>query len=130
MGKLEIDRINNLLKLYIDSNKEKEFYLSQKRDAFLICSLQGQFIYANHQSKELTGYKDKDDLLSMGLKDLFVETELDEDQTFFKDKQPETLNYFRSQIISQQGWTIEVNVAYFPIYFMDEYVGTYITLKD
>lgn len=130
MGKLDIDRINNLLKLYIDSNKDKDFYLSRKRDACLICNLQGQFVYANHGFKGLTGYKDKDDLLSKGLGDLFIETELDENQTFFKDKAPETLNYFCSQIISQSGRTIEVNVAYFPIYFMDEYVGTYITLKE
>ncbi|SEM93410.1 PAS domain S-box-containing protein [Mesobacillus persicus] len=128
MGKLDNDRINNLLKLYIDSNKDKDFYLSRKRDACLICNLLGQIVYANHGSKELTGYKD--DLLSKGLRDLFIDTELDENQAFFKDRAPETLNYFRSKLISQSGRTIEVNVAYFPIYFMDEYVGTYITIKE
>ncbi|WP_404330845.1 PAS domain-containing protein [Mesobacillus maritimus] len=120
---------SNLLQLYIESNIDKEFFiLSNKKNAFLIIDLQGKVAYANKLCKDKLGYSSTD-LLSMRIGDLFAATELDKSQTFFKDKVPETLSTFNTQIYPGKDESLWVKLTFFPIYYSGEYLGTFIILR-
>lgn len=120
---------SNLLQLYIESNIDKEFFiLSKKKNAFLIIDLQGKIAYANQLCKDKLGYSSTD-LRSMRIGDLFAATELDKSQTFFKDKVPETLSTFNTQIYPNKDESLSVKLTFFPIYYSGEYLGTFIILR-
>jgi PAS domain S-box-containing protein len=125
------ERSRNLLQLYIDSNIDKELLiLSKKKNAFFIIDRQGRIAYVNHLCEEKLGYSSKD-MLAMRIRDLFAETELDKSQTFFKEKVPETLSTFNTQIyVSAVVESLWVKLTFFPIYYSGEYLGTFIILRD
>jgi PAS domain S-box-containing protein len=124
------ERSRNLLQLYIDSNIDKElFILSKKKNAFFIIDRQGRIAYVNHLCEEKLGYSSKD-MLAMRIRDLFAETELDKSRTFFKEKVPETLSTFNTQIYVSAVESLWVKLTFFPIYYSGEYLGTFIILRD
>ncbi|MBY0097884.1 PAS domain-containing protein [Mesobacillus maritimus] len=124
------DQSRNLLQLYIDSNIDKEFFiLSNKKNAFFIIDKQGKIVYVNQLCEEKLGYSSTD-MLAMRIRDLFAETELDKGQIFFKDKVPETLSTFNTQIYVSPGECLWVKLTFFPIYYSGEYLGTFIILRD
>jgi two-component system, sporulation sensor kinase A len=119
----------NLLQLYIDSNRDKEFFiLSNKKNAFFIIDLHGKVAYANQLCEEMLGYSSTE-MLSMRIRDLFAATELDKSQTFFKDKVPETLSTFNTQVFACKVDSLSVRLTFFPIYYSSEYLGTFIILR-
>jgi PAS domain S-box-containing protein len=121
---------NNLLHLYIESNIDKEFFiLSNKKNVFFIIDRQGKIAYANQLCEEMLGYSTTE-MLSMRLRDLFAATELDKSLTFFKEKVPETLSTFNTQIYVSEDESLWVKLTFFPIYFSGEYLGTFIILRD
>jgi len=124
------EQSENLLQLYIDSNIDKQFFiLSNKKNAFFIIDRQGKIAYVNHLCEEKLGYSSTD-MLTMGIRNLFAETELDKSQTFFKDKVPETLSTFNTQIYVSPGKCLLIKLTFFPIYYSGEYLGTFIILRD
>jgi two-component system, sporulation sensor kinase A len=130
MGILKDNRKSVLLKVYIESNMDKDFFiLSSKKDPFIITDLNGQFVYVNQKMEKLADYSHAG-LLKMKLCTLFAPIGLDETQTFFHEKDVETLNNFDSEIFTSKGKKLDVNVTTFPIFFEGEYLGSYIVLKD
>jgi len=121
---------NKLLQLYIESNIDKEFFiLSNKKNAFFIIDLQGKVAYANQLCEEKLGYSSTD-LLSMRIRDLFATIMLDKSRTFFKDKVPEILSTFTTQICANKFESLPVKLTFFPIYYSGEYLGTFIILRE
>jgi two-component system, sporulation sensor kinase A len=121
---------NDLLQLYLDSNIDKEFFiLSNKKYAFFIIDLQGRIAYANHLCEEKLG-SSSTKMLFMRISDLFAETELDKSKTFFRDKVPETLSTFNTQISVGKVKSLYVKLTFFPIYYRGEYLGTFIIFRE
>lgn len=124
------ERKNSLLKIYIYSNKDRDFSIfANKKSAYFIMDLRGEMAYANHLDSIKVNYSSIDPL-AMKIKDLFPATELDKNQTFFYGRDPETLSTFNSQIINGRGEALEVRLTFFPLYDSGEHLGTFILLRD
>lgn len=130
MNIVETDRKNVLLKVYIDANMDKDFsILSKTIDIFLLINLQGKIVYANQICEDLVGYTFIE-LMGMTLPELFVPDYLNGTESFFKNREQEKLDNFDAQIQVKQGNIIDVNVTGIPIYFEEEFLGSYLVLKD
>lgn len=115
---------DHLLKCYIESHLDRDFVGRAQNKAFFIIGLQGNVAYASKVTRELFGISENL-LLSMNLADLFFSENLNAEQSFFKDKDPETLTTFDTLL--KQG--VKGKVTYFPIYFQGLHVGNFIGVK-
>ncbi len=120
---------SSLLELYIDTNKDKDFSIfANTKSAYFIVDLLGEIAYANHLEMVEIDYSSSD-LGSMKIENLFAPTELNKRQTFFKDRDPETLSIFNTQMINSQGKTLDVRITFFPLYDSGEHLGTFILIR-
>jgi PAS domain S-box-containing protein len=125
-----VERKSVLLKVYIDTNMDKDFsILSKSEDIFLLSDLQGNIMYVSHACEDFTGYR-RSDLMLMRLSDLFVPSYLDQTSAFFVSREQERIDNFDSQIKVKQGNIIDVNVTSLPIFFEEDFLGSYLVLKD
>ncbi|MCM3726352.1 ATP-binding protein [Neobacillus cucumis] len=125
-----IDRKGVLLKVYRDTNMDKDFsILSKNRDAFILVDLEGKIQYSSHACEPLLGYS-RDTLHQITLNKLFVSEFLNQEQTFFKGRDQEKLDNFDAQVQVIEGSILDVNVTSIPIYFEQDYLGTYLVIKD
>ncbi|MBM4764406.1 PAS domain S-box protein [Bacillus sp. B15-48] len=130
MGILKNSRKSVLLNVYIESNMDKDFFiLSSRKDAFFIIDLCGRLVFVNPLLEQLVDYS-QTELLSMELCDLFGEKGLNKYGDFFEGKDPETLNNFDVQVVTRGEQVLNVNITSFPIYFEEEFLGSYIVLKN
>ncbi|MEH7096124.1 ATP-binding protein [Neobacillus vireti] len=124
------DRKSVLLKVYRDTNMDKDFsILSKTRDAFILIDLQGNIEYASHACEPLLGFT-RDTLQQKRLNKLFVSDFLDQEQTFFKGREQEKIDNFDAQVQVIEGSKLDVNVTAIPIFFEQEFLGSYLVLKD
>ncbi|MEH7118025.1 ATP-binding protein [Neobacillus vireti] len=124
------DRKSILLKVYRDTNMDKDFsILSKNRDAFILINLSGKIEYASHACEPLLGYS-RDSLQLLGLNHLFVTDFLNQAQTFFIGREQEKLDNFDAQVQVIEGCTLDVNVTSIPIFFEQELLGSYLVIKD
>jgi PAS domain S-box-containing protein len=124
------DRKSVLLKVYRDTNMDKDFsILSKTRDAFILIDLQGNIEYASRACEPLLGFS-RDTLQQKRLNKLFVSDFLDEEQTFFKGREQEKIDNFDAQVQVIEGSKLDVNVTAIPIFFEQEFLGSYLVLKD
>jgi len=125
-----IDRKSILLKVYRDTNMDKDFsILSKSRDAFILINLSGKIEYVSHACEPLLGYS-RDSLQLIGLNQLFVTDFLNQAQTFFIGRDQEKLDNFDAQVQVIEGCTLDVNVTSIPIFFEQELLGSYLVIKD
>ena len=124
------DRKSVLLKVYRDTNMDKDFsILSKNRDAFILIDLQGKFEYASHACEPLLGYP-RDSLHKFVLDKLFVSDFLNQEHTFFKGREQKKLDNFDAQLKVIDGSILDVNVTSIPIFFDQEFLGSYLVIKD
>ncbi|TWD94596.1 two-component system sporulation sensor kinase C [Neobacillus bataviensis] len=124
------DRKSVLLKVYRDTNMDKDFsILSKNRDAFILVDLEGKIEYASHACEPLLGYS-RDTLHQIALNKLFVLDFLTQEQTFFKGREQEKLDNFDAQVQVIDGSILDVNVTSIPIFFEQDYLGAYLVIKD
>ncbi|WP_160725404.1 ATP-binding protein [Bacillus sp. USDA818B3_A] len=124
------DRKGVLLKVYRDTNMDKDFsILSKNRDAFILIDLQGKFEYASHACEPLLGYP-RDTLQQFELDKLFVSDFLNQEHTFFKGREQKKLDNFDAQVQVIEESILEVNVTSIPIFFEREFLGSYLVIKD
>jgi len=130
MEMVEIERKNVMLKVYMDTSMDKYFsILSRTSEAFLIIDLEGKLTFVSDACETLIG-QPKEAVLGITLSDLFIQTVLNDAKDFFKGKDPEKLENFDSQIVTISGSIIDVNVTSIPIYFEQQFLGSYLVLKD
>src|SRR5690349_8543917 len=109
------DRKSVLLKVYRDTNMDKDFsILSKNRDAFILVDLEGKIEYSSHACEPLLGYS-RDTLHQITLNKLFVSDYLNQEQTFFKGREQEKLDNFDAQLQVIEGSILDVNVTSIPI---------------
>jgi PAS domain S-box-containing protein len=124
------ERNNVLLKVYIDTNMDKDFsILSKSEDIFLLSDLQGNIMYVSHACEAYVGYR-RNDLMLMKLSDLFVPSYLDQTGSFFTGREQERIDNFDSQVKVKEGNILDVNVTSLPIFFEEDFLGSYLVLKD
>ncbi|MED4227417.1 ATP-binding protein [Neobacillus cucumis] len=124
------DRKSVLLKVYRDTNMDKDFsILSKNRDAFILVDLEGKIEYSSHACEPLLGYS-RDTLHQITLNKLFVSDYLNQEQTFFKGREQEKLDNFDAQVQVIEGSILDVNVTSIPIFFEQDYLGAYLVIKD
>ena len=124
------DRKSVLLKVYRDTNMDKDFsILSKNRDAFILVDLEGKIEYSSHACEPLLGYS-RDTLHQITLNKLFVSDFLNQEQTFFKGREQEKLDNFDAQVQVIEGSILDVNVTSIPIFFEQDYLGAYLVIKD
>ncbi|PLS05821.1 ATP-binding protein [Neobacillus cucumis] len=124
------DRKSVLLKVYRDSNMDKDFsILAKNRDAFILIDLQGKIEYSSHACEPFLGYS-RETLHQITLNKLFVLDFLNQEQTFFKGREQEKLDNFDAQVQVIDGSILDVNVTSIPIFFEQDYLGTYLVIKD
>ncbi|MEH7417812.1 ATP-binding protein [Neobacillus drentensis] len=124
------DRKRVLLKVYRDTNMDKDFsILSKNRDAFILVDLEGKIEYSSHACEPLFGYS-RDTLHQIALNKLFILDFLNQEQTFFKGREQEKLDNFDAQVKVIDGSIFDVNVTSIPIFFEKDYLGTYLVIKD
>ncbi|PFO08659.1 PAS domain-containing sensor histidine kinase [Bacillus sp. AFS076308] len=124
------DRMSVLLKVYRDTNMDKDFsILSKNRDAFILIDLEGKIEYSSHACEPLLGYS-RDTLHQIALNKLFVLDFLNQEQTFFKGREQEKLDNFDAQVQVIDGSILDVNVTSIPIFFEQDYLGAYLVIKD
>lgn len=124
------DRKSVLLKVYRDTNMDKDFsILSKNRDAFILIDLEGKIEYSSHACEPLLGYS-RDTLHQIALNKLFVLDFLNQEQTFFKGREQEKLDNFDAQVQVIDGSILDVNVTSIPIFFEQDYLGAYLVIKD
>ena len=121
---------SKLLKEFVSEKMNSGFsILSSKVDAFLVISLKGSIEYASKPCGNLLGYS-TNQLLRLGLNNLFDKEVLDEDQCFFKEREQEKLNTFASSIKEINGLNIDVTVTLIPIFQKERLIGFYVVLSD
>ena len=124
------DRRSVLLKVYRDTNMDKDFsILSKNRDAFILIDLQGKIEYASHACEPLLGFS-RDTLQQKRLNTLFVSGFLNQEQTFFKGREQEKIDNFDAQVQVIEESILDVNVTSIPIFFEKDFLGSYLVLKD
>lgn len=124
------DRSSVLLKVYIDTNMDKDFsILSKSEDIFLLSNLQGDIVYVSYACETFVGYR-RQDLMEMKLSNLFIPAYLDETEAFFTGREQERIDNFDSQIRVKDGQVLDVNVTSLPIFFEEDFIGSYLVLKD
>ena len=124
------DRKSVLLKVYRDTNMDKDFsIISKNRDAFILVDLEGKIEYSSHACEPLLGYS-RDTLHQIALNKLFVLDFLTQEQTFFKGREQEKLDNFDAQVQVIDGSILDVNVTSIPIFFEQDYLGAYLVIKD
>src|SRR4051812_11480670 len=105
------DRKSVLLKVYRDTNMDKDFsILSKTRDAFILIDLQGNIQYVSHACEPLLGFS-RDTLQQKRLDKLFVSDFLDQEQTFFKGREQKKIDNFDAQVLVIEGNKLDVNVT-------------------
>src|SRR3954447_14930025 len=124
------DRRSVLLKVYRDTNMDKDFsILSKNRDAFILIDLQGKIEYASFACEPLLGFS-RDTLQQKRLNTLFVSGFLNQEQTFFKGREKERIDNFDAQLQLIEESILDVNVTSIPIFFEKDFLGSYLVLKD
>jgi PAS domain S-box-containing protein len=127
---VETERRNMMLKVFIDTNMDKYFsVLSKTSDAFLIIDLEGRITFISPACETIAG-QCKESILGMTISELFIPKALNGSHTFFYGKDHEKLENFDSQIILMGGNIVDVNVTSIPIYFEQQFLGSYLVLKD
>jgi PAS domain S-box-containing protein len=124
------DRRSVLLKVYRDTNMDKDFsILSKNRDAFILIDLHGKIEYASRACEPLLGFS-RDTLQQKRLNTLFVSDFLNQEQTFFKGREQEKIDNFDAQVQVIEESILDVNVTSIPIFFEKDFLGSYLVLKD
>lgn len=126
---VETKRKNKMLKVYIDTNMDKYFsILSRTSDAFLIIDLQGQLAYVSPACETFVAQW-KEAISNVGLSDLFLPRFLNDTRTFFTGREQDKLENFDAQM-RLDGKLVDVNVTAIPIFFEQQFLGSYLVLKD
>jgi PAS domain S-box-containing protein len=124
------ERNSILLKVYIDTNMDKDFsILSKSEDIFLLSDIQGNIMYVSHACVPFVGYR-RDELKQMQLTDLFIPAYLDQTGGFFTGREQERIDNFDAQVNVKDGNILDVNVTSLPIFFEEDFLGSYLVLKD
>jgi PAS domain S-box-containing protein len=124
------ERNSILLKVYIDTNMDKDFsILSKSQDIFLLSDLEGNIVYVSHACESFVGFR-RMDLMLMKLSDLFVPMYLDQTGAFFTGREQERIDNFDSQVKVKNGDILDVNVTSLPVFFEEDFLGSYLVLKD
>lgn len=124
-------RLNiSLLNVYIETNLGKDFsILSNDMDAFFIVDVEGKLVHVNQAFKNLIGYSSSE-LLTKIVNDLSESSEQKDTDAGIKEDEQRALRNFDSQIFNKAGELLDINVATIPIFFQEQFIGTYFVFKD
>lgn len=120
---------SKLLKKFVSENMNSGYsMLSSDMDAFLVIGLNGSVEFASEPCGVLLGYS-TNQLLRLGLNNLFDYTVPDDGQCLLKGKEQEKLNTFISRVKDINENFIDVTVTVIPIFQKGQIIGFYVVLS-